>query len=391
MKKILLTLIIFLALPVTKVNAASVSFYTSGGGDVYTGSQVTVVVYANSSDTYNAVDLSLTYSNLTLLGMSADGGWTAVAGPTDSGGSVSFSGALLGSSASGSHAVLDLRFRMPYYASSASISSSGTIALNDGYGTQVSGGGNTVSFNVVNPPAAAPTVPANVVVGSGTHPDQTKWSQTKDAELSWNKQDGVDGFSYTLDTNIESNPDETAEGIEMTKTFPLTPGINYFHIRAHNTTGWSNQTIFTILYDNQAPDPFGIAKLKTADGGKYKIYFATNDSYSGVDYFTVSVDGIDMGKQTSGYEVDKSANKVTVTAYDKVGNYISEELVLDEPITIPNTNTTETTGTQLQISTGTKNTIIVVAVLVLIALISVANYVISSRRAAKKLATVAAS
>ena len=210
---------LFLVAPFAQVQAASVSFYTSGGGTLYLGNQFNVSVYANGSDAYNAVTVNVSYSNLTFVGASAASGWTGVSGPSNSGSTVSFSGALLGSSATGSKNVLNLTFRALNYASTGTISASGTIALADGSGTKVNGGGNTVTYSVVNPPAPPPTAPGNPSVTSTSHPSQDDWYNKTTVDLSWNKADGVDGFSYELDQKTDTNPDDTSEGTDTSKSY----------------------------------------------------------------------------------------------------------------------------------------------------------------------------
>lgn len=334
MKKILsILLLAFFVLSPIKLQAATASFFTSGGGTVYTGSQFSVTVYANGSEAYNAVSVTVNFSNLTLTGVSAAGGWTGVSGPTHSGNTVTYSGALLGSSATGSRAVLNLSFRAPYSPGSASIGSSGTIALADGNGTQVPGGGNTVGYTIVAPPPPPDPVPEAVVVTSDTHADPEKWYSNRNVNLSWNKQDGVDGFSFEFNQTHDTVPDDTSEGTDQAKSYgDLADGAYYFHIKAHNSIGWGATTHFRVLVDTTPPDPFGIAKLENEAGDKYALFFYTNDTLSGLDYFNVTVDDVDLGRQQTRMEIDKNAYVVVVTAYDKAGNSRSEKFIINEPI-----------------------------------------------------------
>lgn len=332
---ILVVLVLYLTLPL-KVNAATASFFTSGGGTFFTGSQINITVYANGSEAYNAVTVNVNFSNMTLLGVSAVGGWTPVSGPSSGGSSVSFSGALLGGSATGSREVLSLSFRLPFSPGSASISSSGTIALADGQGTQVNGGGNQVGFNVISPPPPPPPpepAPNVVTVSSESHPDQGLWYQVKNASFNWNQEDKVDGFSYEFNQTADTVPDDTPEGTQTSATFEnLEDGVYYFHIKARNNVGWGETAHFKINIDSTPPDPFGIATLETDDGERLILFFYTNDSLSGVSYFNVAVDGEDLGKQESRFEIDKNSNVVIVTAYDNAGNSRSQEFVINEPI-----------------------------------------------------------
>lgn len=331
MKKLLTILLLtFTLIPFAKLHAASVSFITSGGGAVYTGSTVNVTVSVSSPDTYNAVSVNVNYSNLIFLGATAIGGWTAVSGPSNSGSSISYSGALLGSSASGTRGVLSISFRMPNSPGSATINSSGNIALADGMGTLVSGGGNTVTYNIVTPPPPPDPVPNVPTVTSSTQPDPAAWYSNTPFTFSWNKEDKVDGFSYSVDTSPDTVPDDTSEGTDTSKTFDDFPeGVNYFHIKARNNMGWGPAAHFQVNIDRTAPDPFGIATLEN-DTEEYILYFYTNDSGSGVDHYILEVDGVDLGVQGSKYEVPITTRTVKVTAVDKAGNSRSQELMINE-------------------------------------------------------------
>lgn len=332
---ICLVLLSYIFLPF-KVNAATVSFFTSGGGTFFTGSQVNLTVYANGSEAYNAVTVNVNFSNMTLLGVSAVGGWTPVSGPSAGGSSVSFSGALLGGSATGSREVLSLSFRLPFSPGSAFISSSGTIALADGQGTQVNGGGNQVGFNIISPPPPPPPpepAPNVVTVSSESHPDQGLWYQVKNASFNWNLEEKVDAFSYEFNQIADTVPDDTPEGTQTSASFEnLEDGVYYFHIKARNNVGWGETAHFKINIDSTPPDPFGIATLETEDGERLILFFYTNDSLSGVSYFNVTVDGEDLGKQESRFEIDKDSNIVIVTAFDNAGNSRSQEFVINEPV-----------------------------------------------------------
>lgn len=337
MKKLTLLIfaIIFL-IPKIPVKAASASFYTTGGDTIYSGTQFNVSIYANGDEAYNAVTVNVNFGDLVFVGASGGAGWTGVSGPYLSGNRVIFSAALLGSSATGSSNVLNVTFRALNYPSSGTIQSFGTIALADGSGTPVDGGGNLVTYTVIDPPPPppAPDPPPNAVtVTSSTHPTQDSWYNTAAAVINWNKQDGVEGFSYILDTATDTNPDDTLENAETTLNVPaLTEGRNYFHIKAKNAVGFSSVTHFAINYDKTSPNPFGIAKIENNDKSKFIIYFATNDNLAGVSHFTVKLDETDLGKKSTGLEVDKTVYKAFVTAVDKAGNSRTEEVVITEPV-----------------------------------------------------------
>lgn len=300
-------------------SAASASFAVSGGGAVNTGQIVSVSVNANSADAYNAISVTLTFNNMTFVSASAGAGWTPVAGPSQSGNSVSFSGALLGSSATGSKNVLKVNIKAPGTPGTATVTASGTVALANGSGTQVNGGGNTVTYTVKPAPTPTPTAkPAAgaVTITSTTHPDQTKWYKSKDASLSWNKDAGVVGFSYEVNQNPTSTPDDSVETSGTSfKASNLPEGKNYFHIKAKNDVGWGSASHFQINVDTTAPDPFAVAYVKSTK----RVYFSTND-LSGIAKYVVKVDGKDLGEQQTGFQLQSEPSTIEVIAYDNAGN-----------------------------------------------------------------------
>lgn len=341
MKKILILLFSILTsispIPLLKVSAQSANFYTTGGGTVFTGEQINVTVGVNSDGNFNAVTVNVNYSNLTFLGASVTGGWTGVDGPTDQGGNVTFSGALLGSSASGSRNILNLSFRAPFNSSQSSISVSGVITAADGSGTKINGGGNSVGYSVVTPPPPPPPpdpAPEAVIINSSSHPDQNKWYAINSASFSWNNQDKVIDFSYDFNQTSDHNLDETAENSETEAVFSnLNDGIYYLHIRARNNVGWGPVSRYKINIDTTQPDPFAIASLPDADDAKKtRIYFSSFDALSGVASYTLKLDGIDNGSQKSGFLLPDNVFKVEVIALDNAGNKRSAELIIKEPI-----------------------------------------------------------
>ena len=340
-------LILVISLPFVFSNnvfASSASFYTSGGGSVYTNQTVNLIVSVNGSDAFNAVSVNVSFSNLILLGSSPTSGWTTVSGPSNSSSSISYSGANLGGQYVGSKSVLSLSFKTLGSASRGTVSSSGSIALANGSGTQVSGSGNTAVFSVTTPPPAPLPVPNAVSISSSSHPDQSTWYKTKDAVISWNKQDGITDFSYVLDQTNNTTPPDTSNGSDISKTFQNLPdGINYFHIKAKNSAGWGAVSQYIINVDTQNPEPFSITKIiNPSNSQEYIIYFSTNDSPSGINKYTMQLDGVDKGEQKSGVHIPITSNSITITAIDKAQNSTNSLLQLNSNDQNNKTSTTRT-------------------------------------------------
>lgn len=338
---------LFSFFPVT-VFAATSSFSVSNPGKKNTGETFSVNINVSGSEAYNAVTANVSFTNLTYISVSANTEWTGVSGPTRSGNSISFSGAKLGGSFTGSKRVLTVTFKAPSSAGTSSISASGTIALADGSGTKVTGSSGSTSITIQTPPPPTPTVVSAPTVSSSTHPDSNTWYALNTATLSWNKDEGVTGFSYILDQSATTTPDDVSEGLDTSKTIPsVLEGKSYFHIKALNSVGWSGVTNFLIQTDLSKPYPFSITKIK-GDDGKYVIYFSTDDEYSGIVKYTLKLNGIEIGEVKSKYVLDSDTNVIEVTAYDKVGN-------INTTLYLPSTSSSSSTLTQIRFDEGNQN------------------------------------
>lgn len=340
--------------------AAASFVYSRGGGNVSTGQTITVTVSARRDSAYNAARVVVTFNNLTYVGASAASGWTPVEGPARSNNTVVFSGAMLGGSVTGTKALLTVTFRAPTTAGTATVSSSGEID-GTGLGTgKESASGGTLTFNAIAPtptPTPLPTarpVPGAPSVGSETHPKPDAWYKATEANLYWTKEDAVTDFSYSVDTNPATNPDDTSEGAATnTNVSGLVEGVNYFHIKAKNETGWGTPAHYQLNIDKSAPEPFTITAEKNNEG--YVLYFATNDKYSGIEKFSLKTDGADQGVKTSGTIVAETVKVVVVTAYDKAGNSIDSTLDFETSTPIPTVSGTTSGNNEKQNSSSNNN------------------------------------
>jgi len=382
-KLISAVLIVFFLFPILSVNvfAATSSFSVSNPGKKNTGETFSVNINVSGSEAYNAVTANVSFTNLTYVSVSANSEWTGVSGPTRSGSSISFSGAKLGGSFSGSKRVLTVTFKAPSSAGTSSISASGTIALADGSGTKVTGSSGSTSITIQVPPAPAPTVVSPPNVTSSTHPDINIWYALNTATLSWNKDEGVTGFSYIFDQTATTTPDDVSEGVDTSKTFSsVLEGKSYFHIKALNSVGWSGVTHFLIQTDLSKPYPFSITKIK-GDDGKYTTYFSTEDEFSGIKKYTLKLNGLEIGEVKSKYILETDSNDIEVTAYDKVGNIYFSKYMNNIEISSSSSSSSDLVGRGLYPEEKlmiflTNNIVWIVVLVLLVVLIPILIFVI---------------
>jgi hypothetical protein len=313
----------------TNVKAAA-SFIILGPSTINTGQNVTITISANRDAAYNAVDLNVTFTEFTYVGTSVGPGWTAVSGPSVAGNTISFAGALLGSSASGSKPVLTINLRAPNKATTGSITVSGKID-GTGLGAGSENGSGSRFFNIIRPqptPTATPTptpkpLPNAVEVSSTTHTNPDQWYQSNTVILNWKKDVDVVGFSYLLDASPDTIPGEEINGTIDTITYDQVPdGINYFHIRAKNSVGWGPTTHFAIRIDSTPPNPFTPTLIQKEDG-TYKLYFSTHDNTESKLKYYVIVDGQELGEQNSEVTIPNNAKEIIIQAKDQAGNIVT--------------------------------------------------------------------
>ncbi|MGH2699719.1 MAG: DNRLRE domain-containing protein, partial [Actinomycetota bacterium] len=105
--------------------------------------------------------------------------------------------------------------------------------------------------------------PSTPTVTSSTHPNEGTYYPADDVALDWSSTDphsGVVGYSYVLDQNATTTPDDTLENGPTDgppRTFTdLEPGTHYFHVKAVNAAGgFSAVRHFQIRIEGAPPAP----------------------------------------------------------------------------------------------------------------------------------------
>jgi hypothetical protein len=101
-------------------------------------------------------------------------------------------------------------------------------------------------------------------ISSNTHPDQNKWYDDPDPEFELSAYDpnGIKGYSYLIDRNPDTNPDENeqneSEGYwtvdSVIKYSNLEHGTWYFHARGEDSIGnWGETEHYQVNIDLQGP------------------------------------------------------------------------------------------------------------------------------------------
>ena len=211
-----------------------------------------------------------------------------------------------------------------------SIASNSKILLNDGLGTSAQLDLVRAEYNIL---AKAPD---GVQIFSDTHPIQSNWYNNNTPVVSWQKDEGVSGFSFILDNKPNTIPDNISEGEDVIKNFDtLTDGLWYFHIKAIKNGAWGSTGHFILRIDTNPPAEFNPETnfLTTSDSKSDRtlVSFFTTDNLSGLDHYEIGIiDKNQPATQSPVFEQAESPFQVPLTengkfqiivrAIDKAGN-----------------------------------------------------------------------
>lgn len=225
------------------------------------------------------------------------------------------------------------------------IGSDSKVLINDGLGTEIESEFGRSEYSILVKP------PEGVKVFSDTHPFQGQWYNNNSPTISWEKDLGVEGFSYVIDNIPSTVPDNKIISQDTTTAYEnLADGLWYFHIKARKNGAWSNTGHFLVRIDTNPPARFkpDISYLTTKDriADKTLISFFTTDNLSGIDRYEVGViDKSDTSNASpifveveSPYQVPVSGSgymNVMVRAVDGAGNVVDVSLDI-EPQTFVN-------------------------------------------------------
>lgn len=219
--------------PTTSLAAGGI--YPSGGGSKTVGQTFTVTVSASGA-TFDTVHGAISISGPVSVVSFTAGSATWIAAPTNGG---TFDGAYLGQKQT-SATIATIKLKATAVGSGA-VTTSGVSLKNAG--SVVGTGSSSASYTI----AKAADLPGVPTVSSSSHPDQNTAYEATTIALSWNKDSGVDAFSYLLDQTATTTPAAKTTSAETTATYAdQAIGTYYFHIRAHKADGWGSTAHFKI-------------------------------------------------------------------------------------------------------------------------------------------------
>jgi hypothetical protein len=327
------------------------------------GQQFSVSLTLDAGQNINAAQGTISFSPSVLKMISVDNTGSIfnfwVEDPTISNdtGTMSFIGGTPTSLSGSGLKILTMKFQAVGVGSSAIKFSNGVVTADDGQGTNVLSTVNetsvTVSGTTNTPTAPAPVIeqpkpvtaapiastklPVAPVLSVGLYADQTKWySQQGDAIVFWEVPKDVIAAAVLVDKNPNGDPlvfdKQLFDGKDVGT---LSEGINYIHVRFKNNIGKGPISTYKVSIDITPPLNFKVSMpegLKIDDPSP-TIDFATNDSLSGIDFYSVIVDSQAPIKVQTGELklpiLEPGQHSVLVKAFDKAGNESESSLAFE--------------------------------------------------------------
>lgn len=289
----------------------------SVGGNVVL--QLSINANGESIDTARAV-VSYPANLIEVVGFSLNGKLNSTSPGNfsdDNSGQLSVGGFTVGSPLTGAGNFASVTFRAKA-AGTATVSLTGSSRLISAGEEKINAG--ALNSSVITIGARPPALPGEednqLDLQSPTHPDSNKWYNAKEAQFTWN--DIAEDYFWAYNTDPDTNPTKKTGDTQMTVK-KLREGISYFHLKA--TEGETSH--YQIKTDTKAPNRFE-PFWEVDSNGKLVIRFATTDSGSGVERYTLKLNDAEPITVTSPHLltdlVRGTETMVTITAYDFAGN-----------------------------------------------------------------------
>jgi hypothetical protein len=349
--KLIIFVFLIVFLPDCFVLAEGASLYLSpGNGTFFMGSTFDVSIFVNTGGiNINTVKADLKFDPKKIqiaspaTGKSFISVWISQPSYSNVEGTISFQG---GTPSPGINTSAGLVSTITFRAISPgetdiTILNSSKVLLDDGKGTDILSSIGKGSYQISIPPPEGPKI------FSSTHPDQNKWYKNNNPSFSWDKEEGVIDFSYSIDQDFHGIPDNQPEGTSTNASFnDLEDGIWYFHVKAKKGNAWGGTSNYLTQIDKTPPAEFKIEFDPLLRGGVLEskqpmISFFTTDVLSGVDHFELKLINFskNIGKEEAGFfietvspyklsSMDQGEYEIIIRAYDKAMNYrdISERI-----------------------------------------------------------------
>lgn len=330
---------------------AEVSFAPQSGTFVE-GSTFQVPILINTKGTsINGIDLKISFdaNKLSIIqpsnGKSIIGVWVEPPAYDNTRGTASFVGVIPDGITTSSGLIGTITFLAKGTGKAVvGFKSNSSILVNDGLGSDASTNFGRAVYDVI------PKPPEGVRIHSETHPSQDTWYNNKNPFFTWDKEQGVAGFSYVLDNKPSTIPDNVSLTTDTVKAYQdLNDGLYYFHVKAIKNGVWGTTGTFLVRIDTTPPADFKpraeyvVAAVIAVE--RTLVSFFTTDNLSGVDHYEVGIiDKSQPATESPVFTVAESPSqiplagadklRVIVRAVDKAGNTKDQSIDIQAPFVI---------------------------------------------------------
>lgn len=338
--KFILVFVTVFCFPVTGEAAGSSLYFSPNSGSFFVGSTFDVGIFVNTGgEDINAVEVNLKFDPAKLQIASPTAGksfievWVAQPAYSNTQGLMSFIGGIPSpgiNTSAGLVSTVTFRVIAPGETLLSFLDST-KVLRNDAAGTNVLTSKGRAVYQLLIPPPEGPKV------FSLTHSDANKWYKNNNPTFSWEKDDGVDAFSYSFDNEPNGIPDNEPEGEHSSVSYgEVADGIWYFHVKAEKDGVWGGTSHFVVQIDASPPavfEPIMEPAAKTIVKQPI-VSFITTDALSGVDHYEFKYIDItkDKEQKPSGFFVEVATPHrvplleegrylIVIRAYDKAGNW----------------------------------------------------------------------
>lgn len=330
-------------------NAANLTISPTGGSYTVGKSFSVDVLVSNNKDNINAVSGEISFPSdlLQVTAISKSGSligmWAEEPAFNNTDGKATFEGVSLNPGFSGtSGKVVTITFRVKTEGKAAVSFKSGSVLANDGNATNVLGTLGSANFTLIEEatPAVEPVAPKSTpvvstndvipVISSSSYPDTAKWYSSREASFSWTLPTGASAVRTLYDEKPSSVPSKVFDPAISNRSFTVEgDGTLYLHVQARTAAGWGTVAHYPFKIDTDSPEKLKVIFTEgtITTNPTPAVLITAEDTLSGVDTFTVAVDGAaevsyPVNSSNLYYLPKQSSGKHTavITAYDKAGN-----------------------------------------------------------------------
>lgn len=157
------------------------------------------------------------------------------------------------------------------------------VLLDDGFGTATTVDGRSMTVTITE------TDPLRPRIESASHPDEGRWSTSRDLSLTWRTYRQA-LYSYQLSRDQTVEPDDAPDSPVGLAYYPaLADGLWFFSLKEKlpGETGWGAVARRQIMIDSTPPEPLVVELVREPRTGRWLLTFGTRDAVSGVERYEV--------------------------------------------------------------------------------------------------------